>query len=130
MKRFALFFAMAAGLSAASWDGQHDDLTVMTVVLNTSIFGLVGAPIPPGMPKQSTEIFVSTTDLTVTGFRVSIQFVDDSGSHTATVTSSISNKIMTMHFFSGVPADQIRWVQITRLHDAATTVVLGERQGG
>jgi hypothetical protein len=125
MKLFAIAAALAASLfavsaSAASWDGTKDDLTVFTVNLNSAIFGVAG--IPALLPANSLEIFVSSTDKTVTAFRVTIEYADASGSHTASRVGDAS-VYMTMAFFAGVSVDAVSSVSVTRLRDAQTTAV-------
>ena len=111
----------AVSVSAASWDGTKDDLTVFTVNLNGGIFGTFGIPVV-GIPEHSLEIFVSSTDKTVTAFRVNIEYTDASGLHTASRVGDAS-VYMTMAFFPGVGADMVSSVSVTRLRDAQTTQV-------
>lgn len=106
--------------SAATWDGTHDDLTVFTVELNSAVFGLAG--VQSTLPAHSAEIFVSSTDKTVTAFRVAIEYRDDKGSHAETRTVAVGD-FMALAFFGGVDVAQVSSVNITRLRDGAATSV-------
>jgi hypothetical protein len=121
----AAILLFASSCFAATWDGQHDDLTVFTVQLNSDVFGVAGVPgvIPPGFPASSVEIFTASTDRGVTAFRVTIEYTDNLGAHTESRTSSVSAGMMALAFFGGVQVSQISSVSVTRLRDGQTTSI-------
>jgi hypothetical protein len=116
----ALLWFAAAGF-AYPWDGIHEDLNIVTVDVGTSIFGVFALP-SGEMPPRSVEILVSSTDKTVTAFRVVIEYTDATGLHTDSRTGSVG-ALMTMAFFGGITSKQITSVTVTRLHNGQTTSI-------
>lgn len=121
--KFLTLTLLAVSAFAAPWDGTRGDLTVFTVELTAAFFQTVGAP--TNLPPFSTEILVSSTDKTVTAFRVAIEYTDANGHHTDSRTTSVGDW-MTLAFFSGVKAEQITSVTVTRLRDGVATNLVGQ----
>lgn len=115
--KLLILAAITITLSAATWDGKHDDLTVMTIQLNSGFFGPTGLP-ALGMP-DAMEIFVSSTDKEITAFRVSIEYSDATGVHQDSRTISPGDHgMMALAFFPLVKVDKVSSVVVTRLRDA------------
>ena len=85
IKRAALLLTMAVASlaqTAPSWDGQHGDTAVLTIAINTQMFGMSFSPYP-----WVTEFFVTSLDTAVAGFRVQITYKDGKGGqHSASQT--------------------------------------------
>lgn len=121
-KLMLLSAVIAAVCSAASWDGIHGDLTVTTIQFSPRMLSIMGLGMVPGFTATATQIWVKSADPSVTGFRVTATFADDSGSHTVSILADAqSNGAMTMAPLWNLRIDQITSLTVTRLRDGETS---------
>lgn len=111
-----LLTAFAPALPAASWDGTHGDLTVMTMMPPPSLPGLPGIVV-----NRVTQIFVRSTDEAVVAYRVAIQVT---GKPAMTyIAEKLPRGYMSVALFFNVDISEIKSVSITKLHDGETTTL-------
>jgi len=112
MKLLVLTLLCAVASLAASWDGTRGPFEVKTVTT-------------PGTAETTTYVWVRTTDINVTGVRMTLTLLNEAGTIYAGKTRTWSSAADLTWFGFGViaftfPADQIVGVRFTELRDGAS----------
>lgn len=98
--------------SAAAWDGTRNDVTVTSASFDAGPWFGLAWPVP------STYIIVSSTDQTVTGFRVTVRLMNVFGQpEERTQAVHVAAPFPSAVYFLGANEASIMSVRVTRLRD-------------
>lgn len=92
-----LFAAVATVAAAADWDGAHGPFTVLSFYFES------GAGAPPGIVSAGpavphTTMYIKSSDPSVSGVRVSIEYRDKDGLHKADSVSGFTRDFAAVTF--------------------------------